>query len=59
MQKAIFNTKFAEDYDRNGQEVKVLDYIGHDMYLIEFKDGKKTKVYCTELTFIGGNSLYD
>ena len=59
MKKAIFKTKFAEDYDRNGQEVKVLNYVGHNMYLIEFKDGKQLTVYDTELVFIGGESLYD
>ena len=59
MTKAIFKTKFADGADRNGQEVKVLSYVGKNMYRIEFKDGKQMTVYDTELTFIGGESLYD
>jgi hypothetical protein len=59
MKRAIFKTKIAEDIKRNGQEVKVLDYVGNDMYKIEFKDGKQLTVYDTELIFIGGESLYD
>ena len=54
--KAIFKTKFADDYARNGQEVTVLNYVGHDMYLIEFKDGVQLTVYNTELLIIGGES---
>lgn len=59
MTRAIFKTKFADDCGRNGEEVKVLKYAGHNMYLIEFKDGKQLTVYDTELVFIGGESLYD
>lgn len=59
MNKAIFKTKFAQDMKRNGQVVKVLDYIGNNMYLIEFKDKKRLKVYDNELIFFGENSLYD
>lgn len=49
MKKAIFNTKI----------VKVIDYVGNDMYLIEFKNKKRIKVYANELVFIGNESLYD
>lgn len=59
MKKAIFKTKFESDYKRNGEIVKVLEYVGNDMYLIEFKDKKQLKVYDTELFFIGGGSLYE
>lgn len=51
MEKAVFNTKFASDMDRNGQVVKVLKYLGNDMYLIEFKDKKQLRVYDNELEF--------
>lgn len=51
MKKAIFKTKFAEDYDRNGQEVTILDYVGNNMYSIQFNDGKRLTVYDTELIF--------
>ena len=59
MRKAIFNTKFVNDLDKNGEIVKVLDYIGNDMYLIEFRNKEKLKVYDNELIFIGNESLYD
>ena len=51
MEKAIFNTKFAADEDRNGEIVKIIKYLGNSMYLIEFKDKKQLKVYDTELEF--------
>lgn len=59
MKQAIFNTKFASDMDRNNEIVKVIDYIGNDMYLIEFEDNTRLKVYDNELIFIGNESLYD
>ena len=59
MAKAIFNTKFASDIKKNGQIVKVLDYVGNDMYLIEFRNGKQLEVYGNELIFLGDESLYD
>ena len=51
MEKAIFKTKFATDMNRNNQIVKVIEYLGNDMYLIEFKDKKRLKVYDNELIF--------
>ena len=52
MEKAIFNTKFVSDMDKNGEIVTILKYIGNDMYLIEFNDKTQLKVYDNELTFI-------
>ena len=59
MKQAIFNTKIVSDMERNNQIVNVIDYIGNDMYLIEFEDKKRLEVYGNELIFIGTESLYD
>ena len=59
MEKAIFNTKFVEDENKNGQIVKVLEYIGSGMYLIQFKNKEQLRVYDNELIFIGSESLYN
>ena len=56
MRKAIFNTKFEQDAKRNGQEVKVISYIGNNMYLVVFEDGELSKVYDNELDFIESES---
>lgn len=53
---AVFNTKFAEDIEHNGEKVKILDYIsGKDFcssrYRIQFPDGKVSIVYAEELIF--------
>lgn len=54
--KYIFKTKFARDYDRNGQEcdfVKVLSKDKEseifDLILIRFSDGKEIDCYRNEL----------
>lgn len=51
----IFKTKFASDMKLNGQKVKVIDYLGNNMYEIEFKNKKRLKVYDNELIFIPKN----
>lgn len=53
---AVFDTKFAEDIEHNGETVKILDYIpGKDFcssrYRIQFPDGKVSIVYAEELIF--------
>ena len=50
--KAIFNTKFVCDEKYNGKICKIIDYVKYNtdiMYIIEFKDKKRLKVYDTEL----------
>ena len=50
---AVFNTKFAEDYDRNGSTVTIIaesrikDTI---MYAVRFPDGEERVVYAQELS---------
>ena len=52
--KAVFNTKFAEDYDRNGSTVTIIaesrirDTL---MYIVRFPDGEERAVYSQELIF--------
>lgn len=46
----IFNTKFASDEDRNGQECELVKDYGNGQILIKFtKDGKELKVYDNEI----------
>lgn len=51
---AVFNTKFAEDYDRNGSTVTIIamsqikDTV---MYAVRFPDGEERVVYSQELIF--------
>lgn len=45
----IFNTKFSDLFDRNGQEVEVLEYkkgrdVFCDRYIVQFKDGLEAEV---------------
>ena len=50
--KAIFKTKFAEDEKYNGKICKIIDYVKYNtdiMYIIEFKDKKRLRVYDTEI----------
>lgn len=53
--KAIFNTKFTSDEDRNGQEVEILSTIEDctgKRYTIRFSDGYVIEhAYSTELDF--------
>lgn len=53
--KAIFNTKFSCDEKYNGKQCKIIDYIKYRndvMYLVEFKNKEKLKVYAEELTIL-------
>lgn len=51
---AVFNTKFAEDYEHNGETVII---IGRSqtkdtlMYAVRFPNGEKRLVYSQELIF--------
>ena len=50
--KARFETKFACNDKYNGKICKIIDYITYRneiMYLVEFKDKTRLKVYDTEL----------
>lgn len=55
--KAIFNTKFADDFHHNGEVVEVVGLlkgkdIYNDRYVIRFKDGTiNDKVYTHEIDF--------
>ena len=52
---AIFNTKFTDSCDRNGQKVVILDAIktrDGNRYTIKFEDGcVLERVYANELDF--------
>lgn len=53
--KARFETKFAKDKKYNGKICKIIDYVSYRdevMYLVEFKDKKRLKVYDTELIIL-------
>lgn len=50
--KAIFKTKFDCDKKYNNKECKIIDYLDNGMYLIEFKDKKRLKVYDTEIVVL-------
>lgn len=53
--KARFETKFAKDEKYNGKICKIIDYVSYRdevMYLVEFKDKKRLKVYDTELIIL-------
>ena len=56
-QKAIFNTKFASDMNRNGEIVEILSFekgkdIYNDRYKVKFNDGTiKDNIMSCELNF--------
>jgi hypothetical protein len=53
--KARFETKFAKDEKYNGKICKIIDIVSYRdevMYIIEFKDKKRLKVYDTELIIL-------
>ena len=54
--KYLFKTKFARDYDRNGQECEFVKVLSKDkeseifdLILIRFSDGKEIDCYKNEL----------
>ena len=55
MDKAIWQTKFTRDYDRNGQEVEILEakrYKAGMRYKVRFSDGYTIdNAYSSELDF--------
>ena len=48
--KYIFNTKFAMDFDRNGEEIEILEQVNACQYKIRFvKDNSILIVYDNEI----------